>query len=52
MEKKKIAKNTLKMKNRALRKIITLQNKLNQAKTQKTKDKINNMIMELKNENK
>ena len=52
LEKKKIAKNTLKMKNRALRKIISLQNKLNQAKTQKTKDKINNMIMELKNENK
>ena len=50
LERKKIAKNTLKMKNKVLRKIITLQNKLNQAKTQKTKDKINNMIMELKNE--
>ena len=50
LEKKKIAKNTLKMKNKALRKIITLQNKLNLAKTQKTKDKINKMIMELKNE--
>ena len=49
LKKKKIAKNTLKMKNRVLRKIITLQNKLNLAKTQKTKDKINNMIMELKN---
>lgn len=51
-KKKKMAKNTLKMKNKVLKKIIKLQNKLNQAKTQKTKDKINKMIEELKNVNK
>lgn len=50
MKKKKMAKNTLKMKNKVLKKIITLQNKLNQAKTQKTKDKINKMIEKLKEE--
>lgn len=47
IKKKEIAKNTLKMKNKKLKKIISLQNKLNQAKTQKSKDKINNMIKEL-----
>ena len=52
MKKKKMVKNTLKMKNKVLKKIISLQNKLNQAKTQKTKDKINKMIEELKNVNK
>ena len=50
IKKKEIAKNTLKMKNKVLKKIISLQNKLNQAKTQKTKDKINNMIKKLKDE--
>ena len=51
VKKKKMAKNTLKMKNKVLKKIISLQNKLNQAKTQKTKDKINNMIKELEASN-